>query len=429
MRQRLSRRGRSPDQGGRGRSRGNARLLLRVLPGVLAALVILSGCGRREAPPAHLGQWPVASCPDFLGLSTHIAWVSPQQRTEIEMLGHDDPVSVPGQVTAICRIPALDYDLPADAPLRFGFLIFHEGGASYSSDDPGATGSVPLAIEGVLSQVRAAACLSPGDGDHGEVVALITGGQVPPRASPDEAETPPWVTSAEVQLAWLQGGRLIVGSPEPLAGTNPWALRVGKFAGEEDNLLISVYSGAPFDQVTRRRPWIYRVVRGGDGLPHLDPRWRGTSFSRPFRDATFGDFTGEREGEIAALEVDEDGDRLLTAYRFRGFGLEGLAPSVELPPVSDRLEAAHWSGRAADELVVRAADGRFLFFEFAPDTGELREVLAIQGPAAVLGWAITSATDGEPGDLVCVLPTGEVWRTDSSQRGAPPESRRAALSR
>jgi len=167
--------------------------------------------------------------------------------------------------------------------------------------------------------------------------------------------------------------------------------------------------------VTRRRPWIYHVVVGDDGLPHLDPRWRGTSFARPFRDATFGDFTGAGSGEIAALEVTEDGGRTLTAYRFEGFGLEGMAESAELPAIGDHLEAAHWVGGKADELVVRTTDGRFLFFGLDAAAGELREVRAIDGPSAILGWTITSASGGEPGELVCVLANGEVWRTDSWQ--------------
>jgi len=129
--------------------------------------------------------------------------------------------------------------------------------------------------------------------------------------------------------------------------------------------------------------------------------------------STPGDFSGTGEGEIAALEVTEDDGRTLTAYRFEGFGLEGMAESVALPAVGDRLEAAHWVGGNADELVVRTTTGRFLFFGLG--AGELRRVLAIDGPGAVLGWTITSASGGEPGELVCVLPNGEVWRTDSWQ--------------
>lgn len=399
-------------QRGRGRSPGSARPLLRVLV-VAMSLALLAGCAREEAPPPELSDWPVASAPGLLGLSTEIAWVSPARRAQLQVMGRQRPLSVPGQVCAVCRVPAMDYAMPADAPLRFGFLVFHDSGVSYAGGDAQDTTPAELTVDGALQCVRAATCVSPSEGNAGEVVALVTGGAVPPRTPAGEAEPPPWVTSADVQLAWLQGGRLIVGPPEQLTGKNPWALRSGKFAGEEDNLLVSVYTDAPFDTVVRRRPWIYRVVQGEDGLPRLDPRWRGTSFAHPFRDATFADVTGAGEGEIAALEVSEDGGRMLTAYRFEGFGLEGLGPSAQLPDVEDRLEAARWTGAAGQELVIRTLDGRFLFYALDGQSGQLRQVLDIEGPEAVLGWVITDASASQPGNLLCVLPDGDVWRVRS----------------
>ena len=408
---------------GRDRSRGSARPFALCLAAAVAGALTcatLAGCDRSDAPP-ELTSWPVVATPQFpLGMQTDFAWLATAQRDEVMLLGKPDAVHVAGRVTAICPVPALDYGPATDAPVRFGFMIFHECGVryagSYLREGADEAEGCSLAIDGQLPPVRAATPVWPDEGDTGELVALITGGEMPtPRPADVQAEPPPWVTGTEVQLAWLQGEALVVGSPEALAGTDPWAMRAGKFAGQEDNLLVCVYTQAPFDEVTRRRPWIYRVVVGDDGLPHLDPRWRGTSFARPFRDATFGDFTGTGEGEIAALEVTEDGGRALTAYLFEGFGLEGMAESVELPAVEDRLEAARWVGGNADELVVRTTDGRFLFFGLATDAGELRQVLEIDGPGGILGWTITSASGGEPGELLCVLANGEVWRTDSVQ--------------
>lgn len=388
----------------------------------LLALAMLlapaAGCVRNAPEPPDVGQWPMAQAASPLTQPGAIAWVSARSRAVLEGSWSDEMVTVPGQIRAISRVPELEFRLRTDVPLRTGFLVFHEGGVLHCDTDGGEPRAVPLAPGMQMPAVRAAACLTPHESETGDVVALITGGETPPRAAGGEAEPAPWLSSAEVRLAWLQGERLIIGAPEPLAGTNPWRIRAGEFAGERENLLVCVYNQAPFDEVVRRRPWIYRVVQGDDALPRLEPRWRGTSFSRPFREATFGDFTGEGEGEIAALEVGEDGGRLLTAYRFRGFGLEGLAPSVRLPDVEDRLEAAHWSGDAADELVLRARDGRFLFYALDREAAELRVVLTIDGPGAVLGWIVTSASADEPGQLVCVLPGGDVWRTRSDeQRG------------
>lgn len=404
------------------RDRGRSLVSARSFVFVLVAFLIpaaLSGCGREGPDPPELSDWPVVAAPQFpLGKYSDVAWISTHRRNEVYSLHRDEPLRLSGHVTAICPVPALDYELHEAAPMRFGFLIFHSNGAYYCGDclreGGGQSEGGPLTVEGTLGPVRAAAPVWPHDGDTGEVVALITGGEMPPRTPGGESEAPPWVTGAELQLAWLQGERLVAGTPEPMSGTSPWALRSGRFAGEEDNLLVCVYNTAPFDDVTRRRPWIYHVVAGEDGLPHLDPRWRGTSFSRPFRDATFGDFSGTAEGEIAALEVGQDGGRLLTAYRFEGFGLEGLADSAKLPAVEDRIEAADWGGGNAEELVVRDLEGNFLFYELDTDAGTLRHVLTVSGPKAVLGWAITGA-GGEPGELICVRPNGEVWRTNSDE--------------
>jgi len=168
-----------------------------------------------------------------------------------------------------------------------------------------------------------------------------------------------------------------------------------------------VYNEAPFDEVMRRRPWIYRVVEGEDGLPHLDPRWRGTSFAHPFRDATFCDLTGTGEGEIAALEVAEDGGWMLTAYRFEGFGLEGMAPSLELPEVEDRIEAVHLDRNATDELLVHATGRppRFIFYGLRGPEPVLLEVAQARAPQNLLGWVPLREEAGRF-EIFCLLRDG-----------------------
>ena len=412
-----SRQRRVPHHADRGCSLWSTRSLSFVLVAVLATSALV-GCGRDDVDAPELGAWPMTAASEFpLGEWTEVAWLSTDSRDEVSLLDEDTGIRLQGPVTALCWAPALDYRL-GEAPLRCGFLIFHERGVHYTGTSlgPGPQKSAggPLAVDGTLPTVRAAVSATPPEGSTGDVVALITGGESPPHLSSAEAESPPWITSAEVRLAYMQGERLVVGAPEPPAGTNPWRLRAGKFAGEQDNLLVCTYTDAPFDEVIRRRPWIYRITEGDDGLPHLDPRWRGTSFAHPFHDATFGDFTGTGEGEIAALEVGRDGGRMLTAYRFEGFGLEGLAPSIELPDVGDRLDTVQWSGGHEDELVLRATDGRFFFYQLDEAQGKLREVAAVTGPETLLGWVVTS---GETGGLVCVQPDGEIWQMSRDDAG------------
>ncbi|MFO8080410.1 MAG: hypothetical protein R6V07_08900 [Armatimonadota bacterium] len=301
-----------------------------------------------------------------LGLTTHV-------------------IGVRDYVTAICPLP------------ERGAMIFTPSGGF----DVGAEKD----LWSTQPDVRNAAALGS------TRLALIVGGDTTGDAPGEPAEPPPWLMGAEIRLGRIEDDQLRVGPSELPHTINPWRIQHGRFAGEDDNLLVFVYTRAPFDEVMRRRPWIYRVTEGDDGLPHLDPRWRGTSFAHPFRDATFGDFTGEGEGEIAALEVTEDGGRMITAYHFQGFGLEGLAPSARVPPVEDRLQAARRGESEADELVVRALDGRFLFYELDAGRGELRETLAVDGPETVLGWIVTGGTPAGSGELACVLPDGDIWRT------------------
>ncbi len=305
--------------------------------------------------------------------------------------------------------------MPIGAPVRCltaapdeGFLVFSRGTLTHLRPEPDGIWSC-AASQSIYHEVRSAVLL-------GDRVAIIAGGRPqPPDRAPNpgaSAEPRPWLLGGEVRPARFEDDRLIVGEREEPSGEHPYRIRAGIFAGEP-NLLVFVYNRAPFDEVMRRRPWIYRLVEGADGRPHLEPRWRGTGFAHPFRDAGFGDLTGAGVGEIAALEVDRDGGRLLTAYHFEGFGLEGLAPSVKLPEVEDRLEAADWIGDEAQELVVRTTDGAFVFYGLDAAAETLAEVLRVDGPREVLGWLITDRHGGEPGNLLCLLPDGGTWRADS----------------
>jgi hypothetical protein len=286
-----------------------------------------------------------------------------------------------------------------------GFLVFCTHSVVHLRHRHGVWGSSEFSS--IEHTVRAARRLGGG------TMALLTGGSRS-EATPENAEPPPWILGGQIRPARLEEGRLVVGDAKPGADANPYRIKTGRFAGEDDNLLVLVYTRAPFDDVMRRRPWIYRLIEGDDGPPRLEPRWRGTSFAHPFRDAVFGDFTGEGRGEIAALEVARDGGRLLTLYHFEGFGLEGLARSVTLPPVEDRIEAIDADGDGRDEAIIRRRDGRFIRFELERGTEELREPPAIDGPPDVRTWTIVRSS----GELVCVLSGGGILRIATSERAA-----------
>lgn len=367
---------------GRGRSQIESTRPLLLVPALLLAIVMNAGCNEREwshefdrqpmAVVAHEGETVFAHAGGALTIVVEPSTV----------------VQIGDRI--LCMAPA-----PGD-----GFLVFCERTLIHVRHRDGVWGAREASpIDHTVRQAL------PLDDDR---LALLTAGDTSAGPGEPPAEPAPWLRGGLIRLAWLEGDRLVVGGPELDAEVNAYRLKAGRFGGEDENLLVFVYTRAPFDEVRRPRPWIYRVIEGEDGVPHLEPRWRGTSFSRPFRDATFGDFTGEGEGDVAALEIARDGGRLLTAYRFKGFGLEGLAPSIELSEVEDRLEVIPRDGRG-DELIARATDGRFLLFALDTEDEMLREVRVIEGPGEVRGWMI-APTDRDTAGLFCVLPGGATWR-------------------
>lgn len=263
-----------------------------------------------------------------------------------------------------------------------------------------------MATSPPTESVRAAVAISS------SALVVITGGETnPPRQTGAGNASLPWLTGGEARIATLTNGRLSVGEADVQAAWNPWRLKAGRFAGE-DNVLVFVYKRTPFDAVARQRPFIYRLVTGDDGLPHLRARWRGTSFSHPFVDATFGDFTGSGEGEIAALEVSNEGGRLLTAYHFEGFGLEGLAPSVKLPEVDDYLAAADLVGDEREELIahVLGGDGPFAALDSGPrfvvyaliggPDPKFVPVASASAMADLLSWVPIAKTQAHSGSVI-----------------------------
>ena len=346
------------------------------------ALVVLAGCDQQ---PRDRDGWPIAAPPGATAAS-EVAWLSPADSRTI-MVG-DQPVMTAGErVSAICALP------------ESGFVVFGEGPPVLLERSPDGWGARTLPT--MPQRVRAAAT------DPSGALVLITGGQTQP--IPDQTDTgdepTPWLMGAEARVATAGEQGLAVGEADVQSDWNPWRIKTGHFAGE-DNALVFVYKRTPFDPVARTRPFVYSIV-GDGGAVRLQARWRGTSFSHPFVDADFGDFTGSGEGEIAALEVAADGGRLLTAYHFEGFGLEGLAPTIEMPPVDDRLMAADVCGDGRDEIIVRVQEPEPRFVAYgltAEDEPRLEEVASAPGVAGVQAWLPLARAEGEDGAVVHVGP-------------------------
>lgn len=192
----------------------------------------------------------------------------------------------------------------------------------------------------------------------------------------------------------LREGRVIIldGEGRPAwdgfdAGLHPWLLRAGRFAGR-NVVFIGVRRATVFDPVERPRPFIYALRAGGEGLSKV---WLGTSLSRPFVSADFGNLDGTGEDELVALERTRAGGLALGAYRWEGFGVEGVARSEEVAGARD-VRCADVLGDGAEAAVVWVVTEetwRFIAFRLE---GE-RLVRAAEAVATVRGddvrWELT----------------------------------------
>lgn len=111
---------------------------------------------------------------------------------------------------------------------------------------------------------------------------------------------------------------------------HPFRLRLGCTAEGSPLVLVGVRKTAVFDPLFRARPFIYTYSARRFALT---PRWQGTSFAWPHRDAVF---SGPEQ--VWALEELMTGGQRITAYHWIGYGVEGQAVSPIYPDLGHRLQ-------------------------------------------------------------------------------------------
>ncbi|NSW57952.1 MAG: hypothetical protein HPY44_18260 [Armatimonadetes bacterium] len=176
---------------------------------------------------------------------------------------------------------------------------------------------------------------------------------------------------------------------------HPWMVRSGRFAGQRV-VLIGVRKPAVFDPVERVRPFLYSVEPGGQGLRKV---WLGTSLSRPFEDADFGDLDGQGEDELVAVERTLVGGWELGAYRWRSFGVEGIARSHGIARPEALRCSDVWPG-AGEEVVVLSRSGpRWRFEAFALVAGGLVPVSSVAATVTRddVSWELLTGDGERPG--------------------------------
>lgn len=188
-------------------------------------------------------------------------------------------------------------------------------------------------------------------------------------------------------------GRVVWDSFE--AELHPWMLRSGRFCGCEV-LLVGVRKPAIFDPVERPRPFLYEVRAGGAGLRKV---WLGTSLSRPFVTIDLGNLDGVGEDELVALEQTAPGGLELSAYVWKGFGIEGLARSESIPSAREVSCVDVWGG-PEEEVVVRQVEGqRWRFVAYGLSEERLSPVAKARAtvPGEGVAWSLVAADGGGAG--------------------------------
>lgn len=100
------------------------------------------------------------------------------------------------------------------------------------------------------------------------------------------------------------------------ASWKPWKLMVADVDGDgRREIVVGVYKSTRFFPKPHNCLFIY----AWDGR-RAHPKWLGSSLSRPFVDFAFVDTDGDKEEELAAIEMKRDGRLCLALYSWNGFG-------------------------------------------------------------------------------------------------------------
>jgi hypothetical protein len=181
-------------------------------------------------------------------------------------------------------------------------------------------------------------------------------------------------------------------------GLHPWHLCAGRFAGE-NMLLVGVRKTAPFDPREAPRPFLYSVRPGGAGLSKV---WLGTSLARPLFALDLADLDARGEDELVALEYGPTGRLSVAAYRWRGFGVEGIARSEEIDGARELACEDVWSGPGKEAVVRIAAGTRYTFLAYQLQGEELTMVGRVgvtvgEGPVQ---WRLVARSEAGPGGVL-----------------------------
>jgi hypothetical protein len=111
---------------------------------------------------------------------------------------------------------------------------------------------------------------------------------------------------------------------------NPWTIHIADVDGDGmKELSVGVYKKTRLDPVMAKRPFLYNW----NGKT-IYPKWLGSRLSRPFDDYCFCDLNDDSVDELISIELAGNGSKLINVYRWKGFGVEGIAESHTFEDIS-----------------------------------------------------------------------------------------------
>jgi hypothetical protein len=140
---------------------------------------------------------------------------------------------------------------------------------------------------------------------------------------------------------------------------NPWKVQVCDVDGDgQGEISIAMYKTTVFNSVMAKRPYIYSWKNGT-----TTPKWRGSRLSRPFDDYIFTDIDCDGADEIIAIEMLEDGRKVLNSYKWKGFGFEGFAESTSF----EEIYSIQLQDSDNDRVIAKVRNGssqKWVVFEY-----------------------------------------------------------------
>ncbi|MGE5329333.1 MAG: hypothetical protein ACM3KR_07490 [Deltaproteobacteria bacterium] len=114
-------------------------------------------------------------------------------------------------------------------------------------------------------------------------------------------------------------------------GFDVWKVQAADVDGDKKkDISFGAYKKTPLHQIYAKRPFVYNWENGG-----ISPKWLGSRLSMPFEDYIFQDINCDGMDELISIEVNRQGQKLISLYRWKGFGFEGIASSKGFEDISD----------------------------------------------------------------------------------------------